>query len=519
MIKKLHLKSLLLIAALLVGSSSAWAQTQVTIWSENFDDLDEGATPTAATNTDYSGVTYTCTNGAGTSSGETKVMNAKLAGGASAPELMVGKKGTGTGAAGGKFTAVIPLDNIEGTLTLTYYQNKQSLKVSSTTNGVSGGQTLKPSDAGQQTTTFTGITSSMTSITIVFEATTTNNVRLDDIVLKGYNAIPINSIAFSEPKTASVVVGGTVTLTPTVLPANHSEAVDWESDATGIATVSSTGVVTGVSAGTAHIKAKSHGNNTIYDVCTVTVTAPIAVTGVSLNESSLNMYMGDTETLVATIAPSNATNKAVTWASDKTSVATVSSDGVVTAVGVGTCKITVTTDDGSKTATCDVAVTPRPINLSAPIVISDWSDVSSSYYTSESYLNIEGYTFKVLQCCKQTYLQVKASAGVLTSPTINSPNGFTVIVETATGSNNSGVLTLQIGNETAVTATGPNKTMSASTTATSTSFTIKNLSSNVMKVGKITIVPNQYSTTVQSYGWASFIAPAPVQFAPTPLMW
>ena len=107
--------------------------------------------------------------------------------GGTTPELLVGKKGK-SGTTGGSFSATIPLNNIEGTLTLTYYQNNKKLTVSSTTSGVSGGQTITPSSAGQQTTTFTGITTSMTSITIVFQVTTTDNVRLDNIVLTGTQA-------------------------------------------------------------------------------------------------------------------------------------------------------------------------------------------------------------------------------------------------------------------------------------------------------------------------------------------
>jgi hypothetical protein len=68
--------------------------------------------------------------------------------------------------------------------------------------------------------------------------------------------------------------------------------------------------------------------------------------------------VGDTETLSATIYPSDATNKNVTWKSSNTSVATVQS-GKVLAVGVGTAQITVTTNNGSKKATCTVTVTPK----------------------------------------------------------------------------------------------------------------------------------------------------------------
>lgn len=68
------------------------------------------------------------------------------------------------------------------------------------------------------------------------------------------------------------------------------------------------------------------------------------------------MTVGDSETLTATVTPSNATDKTVTWSSSKTTVATVSSSGVVTAKAVGTATITVTTNDGAKTATCAVTV-------------------------------------------------------------------------------------------------------------------------------------------------------------------
>ena len=80
------------------------------------------------------------------------------------------------------------------------------------------------------------------------------------------------------------------------------------------------------------------------------------VTGVSLSPETLALDVGDSATLTATVEPSNATNKNVTWASDNESVATVDVNGVVTAVGAGTATITVTTEDGGKTATCTVTV-------------------------------------------------------------------------------------------------------------------------------------------------------------------
>jgi len=86
--------------------------------------------------------------------------------------------------------------------------------------------------------------------------------------------------------------------------------------------------------------------------------AVIRVTGVSVSPTTLNMKVGDADqTLTATVAPANATNKKVTWISSDADVATVDENGVVHAVGAGDATITVTTDDKGKTATCEVKVT------------------------------------------------------------------------------------------------------------------------------------------------------------------
>jgi len=84
----------------------------------------------------------------------------------------------------------------------------------------------------------------------------------------------------------------------------------------------------------------------------------VAVNSVTLNKPTLTLPQGASETLTATVNPSNATNKNVTWVSDDTDVATVNASGVVTAANTGTATITVTTVSGSKTAECEVTVTP-----------------------------------------------------------------------------------------------------------------------------------------------------------------
>ena len=101
---------------------------------------------------------------------------------------------------------------------------------------------------------------------------------------------------------------------------------------------------------------------------------PIHPTGVSLNKSTTSLAVGNMEPLYATITPSNALNKNVTWTSNNTSVATVSDAGVVTGVSAGTAVITVTTVDGGKTATCNVTVTaavapPTPFLTASPALM------------------------------------------------------------------------------------------------------------------------------------------------------
>ena len=82
----------------------------------------------------------------------------------------------------------------------------------------------------------------------------------------------------------------------------------------------------------------------------------LSVTSITLDKTELSLYTGDSETLTATIEPDNATNQNVTWSSDNEAVATVDQNGTVTAVGAGKTTISVTTEDGGKTATCQVTV-------------------------------------------------------------------------------------------------------------------------------------------------------------------
>jgi len=169
--------------------------------------------------------------------------------------------------------------------------------------------------------------------------------------------------SISLPSTKTVKLGETLTLTPMFNPENATnKIVTWESSDETVATVDNVGKVTPVKVGSTIITVTSQDGNK-KATCTVTVTETtetVAVTSVSLNKTKLTLQEGKTETLTATVSPSNATNKAVTYKSLDETVAKVDANGKVTAVKAGTATITVTTADGNKTATCAVTVEKTP---------------------------------------------------------------------------------------------------------------------------------------------------------------
>ena len=176
-------------------------------------------------------------------------------------------------------------------------------------------------------------------------------------------------------------VGKSYTLTKTVSPSNAATSYTWSSSNTSVATVDENGKVTAKQVGTATITVTTANGKTAS--CNVTVQAVQAVpTSVSLNKTSLTLDVSKSYTLAKTVSPSNAVTS-YTWSSSNTSVATVDSNGKVTAKKAGTATITVKTSNG-KTATCKVTVnlpTPQITSLSnttGGIKIS-WNKVDGAY--------------------------------------------------------------------------------------------------------------------------------------------
>ncbi len=176
---------------------------------------------------------------------------------------------------------------------------------------------------------------------------------------------------------ASISIGETVSLTAEVSPEDASnQGVSWTSSDTDIATVSAKGVVTGISAGTVTITVTTTDGG--YTASAQVEVTSIAVTGVSLSSSSASLTVGDTAQLSATVSPEDATNTNVSWSSSDESIATVTEDGLVTAVAEGTASIIVTTEDGGYTASATIDVSSIAVTGISVSPVSDSITISGT---------------------------------------------------------------------------------------------------------------------------------------------
>ncbi len=188
----------------------------------------------------------------------------------------------------------------------------------------------------------------------------------------------VTSVTVS-PKTLAAKAGETKKVTATVALTSDKDTtitqkfvktVTWKSDNDKVATVDASGNVKAVAAGTAKITVASTADPTKSDVCTVTVTAEdkkddekpadttVAVSGITLNAKTIYLKTGTKFTAKAAVAPANATNKKVTWTSNKKNIATVNANGVITAKKK-TGKATITAKAGNKSAKITVNVVKK----------------------------------------------------------------------------------------------------------------------------------------------------------------
>lgn len=164
-----------------------------------------------------------------------------------------------------------------------------------------------------------------------------------------------------DKSTLALETGATATVKATVAPSNASDqSISFVSSEEAVAKVDAkSGKITAVKAGTADVTVTTHDGAKKATV-KVTVKDPVVnVTGVSVDKTEVSVEEGATASVKAAVAPTNATDKTVTWKSGNAETATVDSNGVITGVKAGTVNVVATTKDGGKTATVAVTVTAK----------------------------------------------------------------------------------------------------------------------------------------------------------------
>ena len=262
---------------------------------------------------------------------------------------------------------------------LTVKQHATGLDLSASTLTIYLGQTVTmtatvlPSDASDKSVTWTSSNSDIVSVT-QNGSVTANAMGEAEITATSNDGgfsksckvtvieplVPATSLTLT-PKTMSLNIGENGSLELQILPNDCNEILEWKSSDPSVATVNA-GDITALAAGTTTITVR--GSNTSASA-TVTVIDPYAVTGVTLDRTTLSLEMGETATLVATVLPEDARDKTVTWSSGNTAVATVDQQGKITTVSPGTAQITVTTKDGSFSASCALTVVERIVPITS----------------------------------------------------------------------------------------------------------------------------------------------------------
>ncbi len=218
--------------------------------------------------------------------------------------------------------------------------------------------TWSSSDPNVATVDSSGNVKAISAGSAIIKATAADGGYTDTATIEvtsNRNEIDEKTISFSE-SSYTVGVNGTISLTPIITPSNATfKSVHFTSSDSSIATVDDNGVVKGIKEGTVKITAETYHNH--LKATTTVIVKYIPVSSVKLNVSSeVTLRKGATIALVATVLPSNASDKTVTYKSDNPSIATIDNNGIVTGKGVGRTSITITPNGGGAPATTIINV-------------------------------------------------------------------------------------------------------------------------------------------------------------------
>lgn len=200
--------------------------------------------------------------------------------------------------------------------------------------------------------------------------------------LIGQEIIHVSSVSL-DASSLELSIGDTYSFKASILPENATnKELIWSSSDESVVSVDN-GIITALKEGKATISVKSKDGykSSSAEITVVKKPSIIHVSSVSLDETSLNLLTGDRATLTATVLPTNATDKTISWSSSDESVATVK-NGKVTAISAGQATISATTKDGGLTASCIVNVTQKIVPVNG--VSLNYSELELSVGDSEN---------------------------------------------------------------------------------------------------------------------------------------
>ena len=239
----------------------------------------------------------------------------------------------------------------------------------------------------------TGVSAGETTITVTTEDGGFTGACTINVYNQAVTGVTI------EPSEAELTVGSSTKLTATVLPENATNKnVIYSVDDESILSVDQDGNVTGLSLGTATatVTTEDGGFTASAEINVI----PVRVTGVSISPKSASIALGCTVQLAASIKPSNAANKNLSWSVSDETIISVDGQGTVTGLSLGTATVTVTTEDGGFTASAEITVYYAPANT--------WTAIGTNRINNNGFCGVfngDGYAVRGIYISTQESYQ------------------------------------------------------------------------------------------------------------------
>ncbi len=266
--------------------------------------------------------------------------------------------------------------------------------------------------------------------------------------------IEVESLSITGSST--ITVGSSIKLEVTLNPSNATnDKLTWTSSDPSIATVDENGRVKGIKEGTVTITVKTENGKTATKTITIknaqkpnggnnqpttppsnpTTPSTVAVSGVEISGGNSTMTVGDTGKLTATVTPTNATNKKVKWSTSNNNIVSIDQDGNIKATGKGEATITVTTEDGNKTATFKITVKEKESRYELHLTKIKMEGLDGVTYQYQFRITKDGASFtdyKGFTLNGTNYLKTSTSSTVASTDVKNSNTATIGLVDGST---------------------------------------------------------------------------------------